>query len=250
VGGAPVFPRDVARFRDAFPGACVVTVYGSTEAEPIARLTHSEVTSDDLRAMRQGRGLLAGRPVDTMQVRILPDQWGRAISPLRSSQLEAQCLPAGAAGEIVVHGPQVLTSYLHGEENAETKFFVGDATWHRTGDAGMFDVRGRLWLLGRCAARISDACGVLYPLAVEAAVSFHPGVRRAAVVSRDARRVLVVEPAQDACRDNLARLREELAWAHIDVLALESHIPLDQRHHAKIDYPALWRLLEAPQSHL
>ncbi|MFO1448420.1 MAG: AMP-binding protein [Opitutaceae bacterium] len=47
-----------------------------------------------------------------------------------------------AIGEIVVAGDHVLKGYLGGHGDAETKFKVGDETWHRTGDAGSLDAAG------------------------------------------------------------------------------------------------------------
>ncbi len=37
-GGAPVFPAMLRRLQAMAPAAAVVAVYGSTEAEPIARI--------------------------------------------------------------------------------------------------------------------------------------------------------------------------------------------------------------------
>ena len=80
-------------------------------------------------------------------------------------------------------------------QDEETKIHAGGRVWHRTGDAGYFDRQGRLWLLGRCAAKVTDRDGTLYPLAVEAAASDVPGVQRSAFVAHHGRRILVAEAA-------------------------------------------------------
>ena len=90
-----------------------------------------------------------------IEVRILPDKWGEPIGSFTHAELEAQSLPAGETGEIVVSGPHVLGGYLHGRGDSETKFRVNGTVWHRTGDAGYFDDTGRLWLMGRCAVNIT-----------------------------------------------------------------------------------------------
>ena len=41
-----------------------------------------------------------------------------------------------------------------------------------------------------------------------------------------------------------AALLERLAWARLDGVILVDRIPVDRRHNAKVDYPALMRLLE------
>lgn len=244
-GGAPVFPSLLARLQAVAPEAVVTAVYGSTEAEPIAHVEWRTIGPDDLRAMRTGGGLLTGRPVSAIEVRILPDHWGTPIAPMAARQLDAMTLPAGSAGEIVVHGAHVLTGYLHGRGDEETKFDVDGRRWHRTGDAGYFDTAGRLWLLGRCAARIDDRCGRLYPFTVECAVEDLEGVRRTAFVAHGGRRLLVVELQPEAAREaTLAALREAIAWAHADDAIVVRALPLDARHNAKIDYPALRALLD------
>ena len=143
--------------------------------------------------MRTGAGLLTGHPVPSIQLRIVPDQWGQPIAPLTSSELDALALPPGEPGEIVVSGPHVLTGYLHGQGDEETKFDVDGRRWHRTGDAGYLDAGGRLWLLGRCSARIDDGRGRVYPFAVECALDGIAGVKRTAFLAHGGRRLLVAE---------------------------------------------------------
>ena len=249
-GGAPVFPKLLDEIAAVAPAAAVVSVYGSTEAEPIAEIDRRAIAPADRDAMRQGAGLLAGRPAASVQLRILPDRWGTPLGPWQQADIERESVAGTAAGEIVVSGGHVLTGYLGGLGDEETKIRVGDAVWHRTGDAGYLDDRGRLWLLGRCAAKVSDSKGVLYPFAVECAASGIAGVRRSAFVEHDGRRLLVVEPGMDAVEPGTetgAGLRERLAshlsWALLDDVRLVRRIPVDSRHNAKIDYPALRRLL-------
>jgi acyl-CoA synthetase (AMP-forming)/AMP-acid ligase II len=183
----------------------VVAVYGSTEAEPIARIARQELSEDDRRAVREGQGLLVGTPVKDLELLLDQD-------------------PEGVAREIVVRGPH-----------------VAGTGWHRTGDAGWVDARGRLWLLGRCAARIADARGVIYPLSVEARAQSHASVRRAALAPHRGRRILAVELHRDA---RPTEVREQLRSPEIDEVRVLDRIPVDARHHSKVDYAALARLLE------
>jgi acyl-CoA synthetase (AMP-forming)/AMP-acid ligase II len=151
---------------------------------------------------------------------------------------------AGRAGEIVVTGDHVLKGYLDGVGDEETKCKVAGEVWHRTGDAGLMDERGRLWLLGRCAARIADDHGELYPFTVECVAMTFPEVRRAAALVRQGRRLLVVEAAE-AGPKLAARLKQAVAWARIEEIRFLAAMPVDKRHNAKIDYPALHRRLDA-----
>jgi olefin beta-lactone synthetase len=238
-GGGPVFPRLSAKLHRIAPRAQIVAVYGSTEAEPIALCAQGALDSGDRDAMGRGAGLLAGVPVPSIRLRILPDRWGSPIGPYTDAEWEASCLSPGEPGEIVVGGDHVLGGYLHGRGDNETKFAVGMTRWHRTGDAGYLDRQGRLWLLGRCAARIDDARGRLYPLGVETIALQYPGVRRAAFVGYRGRRVLVLEPTPRSPRPDHASLAQRLAWAHVDEVLWDNAIPVDARHNAKVDYRAL-----------
>jgi len=244
VGGAPVFPPLLDKLTRMAPHARVAVLYGSTEAEPIALLSSTEVSAEDVARTMHGRGLLAGPPIQEISLRILRDRWGSALKAGTPETLERETLQSGQPGEIVIAGPHVAAGYLGGEGDAETKFLVGDQIWHRTGDAGWLDERGRLWLLGRCAARIEDALGTLYPYAVEAALSFHPGVVRSAFLSHRGERLLVLEMRERAQQPDVRALLRPLDWASIAAVVLLKHIPVDARHNAKVDYPALRRALD------
>ncbi|PJI93135.1 acyl-CoA synthetase (AMP-forming)/AMP-acid ligase II [Yoonia maricola] len=203
-GGGPVFPDVVQRLKDITPELEVTTVYGSTEAEPIA---HAHTTV-------QGYGLFAGHPVDAVRLRIVE-------------------------GEIQVAGDHVNTGYLDPARDRETKVRDGDAIWHRTGDAGHLDDQGRLWLLGRVGDEVRTERGVQHPFAIETAARMWPGVSRVALMERDELPVLVV--AGDAKQVELWRGRA--AEFGINEVQHVAAIPLDKRHHSKVDRVALRKLL-------
>lgn len=209
-GGGPIYPDLLARFAGTAPRTDVVAVYGSTEAEPIAHLNAREITPADWADMRNGAGLLAGAPVPEVRLRLVEE-------------------------EITVTGRHVNKGYLDPADDASAKLRLDGDTWHRTGDIGRLDGRGRLWLQGR---RDGRACG-LHPFPVEAAARLWPGVVRAALAEKDGRAVLAVE-GDAAC---LAAWRKSASrLGDIRVVALP-RIPLDRRHRSKVDYPALRKVL-------
>jgi len=246
-GGAPVFPDLLDRMRGAAPSAEIVAVYGSTEAEPIAHVAESAIQPEDRRRMIAGDGLLAGRPVDEVELRILPDRTGTPIEPLSRDELAARACPPATPGEIVVTGPHVVPGYLDGTGDAEHKIEVEGTRWHRTGDAGWLDEDGRLWLLGRCEAAVTDDRGPLYPFAVECGARLHEDVRHAALAQWNGRRVLAVAPASSRRGVDRQGLRDQLADVALDEIVSLSSIPMDRRHNAKVDYPALYDRLEREQ---
>lgn len=244
-GGGPVFPADLEDIRRRFPAAQVVILYGSTEAEPIAHIAAEAMSAEDLDAMHRGRGLLVGSPVPQVALRIIRNMAGEPIGPLDRAALDALTCPPGTAGEILVSGPHVLRGYLDGIGDEETKIRVGDSTWHRTGDAGRLDARGRLWLLGRAAACLRDDQGELYPLEAESVARQDPAVVRAAVVGIDGSRIMLVECARDDLDGIAQRLRPALEPFGIGQTRRVARIPMDRRHGAKIDYAALQRMVAA-----
>lgn len=243
-GGGPVRPGLPGKLKRIAPGATVRMVYGSTEAEPIAAIDDHEVSVTAARRMRSGGGLLVGRPVEGCAVRIVENRPGAVLGPFTRHAFDQLELPTGQIGEIVVSGRHVLSSYADAARNAETKIGVDGATWHRTGDAGYFDEAGRLWLVGRCAAAIRDAAGTVYPFQVEYAMSDTAGVRRAALVSRGGKRVLVLETRGSEFNTDCVAAANCVLAHQVDRIVATRRIPVDRRHDAKIDYPALQRLLD------
>ena len=243
-GGAPVFPPLLRQLQSALPQERVIVVYGSTEAEPISHLDWAEADPADLSAMFAGKGLLVGRPVRQIDLRILRNRWGEPLPAMNAREFDALALPPGHGGEIVVSGPHVLGGYLNGVGDEETKFRVEGEVWHRTGDAGYLDDQGRLWLLGRAGAVIRDERGTIHPFAAECAASQLPWIERSALASRNGERLLALQLGPGAPADAARRVDETLSWAQIDRIVRLPRIPVDRRHNAKVDYPALMNELE------
>jgi olefin beta-lactone synthetase len=244
-GGAPVFPDLLQRLRTSLPDSRIHAVYGSTEAEPIAHFdaAHSDPELTAITAM--GGGLCAGPPIPEISLRILQDHWGTPLGPFDANQFATLTQPANTAGEIIVSGEHVLPGYLDGLGNEETKILVGNRIWHRTGDAGWIDSSGRLWLLGRCAEKLPPhpappglpSAALSYPFAIESAMrALFPTTRMAALDWRG-NRMLVSEKSKNHA-ENLQIPTRALALGIRNLIFL-NRIPLDRRHQAKIDYPAL-----------
>jgi acyl-CoA synthetase (AMP-forming)/AMP-acid ligase II len=251
-GGGPVFPDFVRRLAARLPEAEIHPVYGSTEAEPICHATRGDADGH-CGTTAAGGGLAAGRPARGTEVRIIRDAWGQPLGPMTGVAFDTLTLAAGQAGEIVVAGPQVLPGYLDGAGDAETKIRVDGRVFHRTGDAGWLDGRGRLWLLGRCAARMprparamAVAPGVpddaaCYPFAVECALREKFPVVRTAALEWCGKRLLVLAGTDEIALAAAAWSAVE-DWQMDETLVVPA-IPLDRRHNAKIDYPALRALV-------
>jgi acyl-CoA synthetase (AMP-forming)/AMP-acid ligase II len=255
-GGAAVFPDLMRRLTEALPESAITAVFGSTEAEP---MTHLDVREYDLAKTvmtSEGYGLCAGHPVEEIELHIIRNQWGTPLKDLEPAAFEAMIQPRGEPGEVVVAGDHVLSGYLDGVGDEETKIHVGGKVWHRTGDAGWIDKQGCLWLLGRCSAKLPPSlvtppelpAGALdYPFAVEAAVGMRfPHVTTAAIGWKD-RRTLIFG-CQPPEADKAAEIAREFEKFGIQELIFAGKLPMDRRHHSKIDYPALFAMLEAREA--
>jgi acyl-CoA synthetase (AMP-forming)/AMP-acid ligase II len=239
VGGAPVLPPLLDRWRVAAPGARICALYGATEAEPIASLPADGYGKAERQATRDGAGVLVGSPAPNVDVRILADRHGTPVGPCTEAEFAALSLAPGVEGEIVVAGPHVAPGYLGGTGDLLAGIAVGARHWHRTGDAGYLDSRRRLWLTGRCANRIPLGPAVIHALRIEAALADESAVARAAYLQYGDHRLLVIEPAEPGTNLALDRIAAQTAFASPNAIAVIKRMPMDARHAAKIDYRRL-----------
>lgn len=248
-GGGPVFPKTLDAAMTVFPNADIQTVYGSTEAEPISLTSARRLSLDDRTKMLNGAGLLVGKPISEIEVKIVSQTSvldGK--STITQERWEELTETSDVGGEILVAGDHVIPGYLNGHGDAETKVNVEGRIWHRTGDAGYIDSAGRLWLLGRHGNRIANDRGLLFPFQVESVAKAQPGVSAAALVESESefesKRILVLECRSRRKGRRIAlALKTQLSWAHIDDVVVVRKIPMDKRHNSKVVYDRLKRQL-------
>jgi fatty-acyl-CoA synthase len=96
-------------------------------------------------------------------------------------------LPAGAIGEIIVHGPQVFQGYWNQPEATAEAFLLHDGKrFFRTGDLGYYDEDGYFFITDRLKRMINCSGFKVWPAEVESALYGHPAIREACVIgSRD-----------------------------------------------------------------
>ena len=216
--------------------------YGATEVLPVATASSDEVDP------QPALGLLIGRPLSANRVKIIALHDG----PLAGLS-EADELPAGQVGEIIVSGPTVTREYDRlPDATAAAKIKEGrDVIWHRMGDAGQLDDRGRLWFCGRIAERVESAFGPVHTEPMEQVFRGHPQVARCALIGLGPRGqqepALVVQPVPgNADQSELAAGLRALAvqYPHASVVRkffFHPSFPVDVRHNAKIHRLALAR---------
>lgn len=239
-GGAPVFPDQAATMQRGYPNAVVNIVYGSTEAEPISRITAGELLAQP----ELQQGLAVGQLAEAATVCILPVQEGALTITTEAERLAAQ-LPANTVGEIVVSGPHVLRHYIDNPEAVRlNKVFIGTAVWHRTGDAGYLDAKGQLFLCGRCSSLITNQSGqLLAPFLWEGRLRLLPGVAAGTILHHNTRIMAILEPETTA--DQAAIRAAVLQLYPFDEIHFLKQLPRDPRHFSKIDYGKLVQVMKA-----
>jgi len=225
-------------------GAELFTGYGATEAMPVASIGSTEILKDTRHQTDAGGGVCVGRPVDGIDVSIIPisdepiDIWSDELA-----------LPTDDIGEIVVKGPVVTAGYFGRE--AETRCAkihdpLTGGVRHRMGDLGYLDTQGRLWMCGRKSHRVQTADGTLFTIPCEALFNTHERVFRSALVGVPLKGaiqpVICIELEkgtgvvdQDALTVELLEIWQSHAiTTPITHVLFHPSFPVDVRHNAKI----------------
>lgn len=142
--------------------------YGATECAPI-------ITYADWREFRPGS---CGKAAPRMEVRVdSPD-------------------PANVAGEILARGANVMLGYY---KNPEATAATLDADgWYHTGDLGIMDDEGNLYIRGRSKNMLLGASGQnIYPEEIEDKLNTLPYVSESIVIQRGEKLYGLVHPDYD-----------------------------------------------------
>ncbi|MGH9184486.1 MAG: AMP-binding protein [Acidimicrobiales bacterium] len=157
VSGAARLPIDVAQSMQHRFGLTVAEGYGLTEAAPVV------TSAGGLDPIKPGS---IGSPLPGVEVRL--------VDPLGEDVL------VGDEGEVWVRGPNVFHGYW--DDPDATEAALTPDGWLRTGDIGVVDDDGFLFLVDRAKDIIIVSGFNVYPGEVEEVLAEHPAVEAAAVV--------------------------------------------------------------------
>ncbi len=162
-GAAPIAEETLRRAAQAFKCE-FVQAYGMTETTAI--LTYL-LPSDHKRALKDKPNLLlsAGRPLLGTEVRIVDE--------------DDNPVPNGTIGEIIARGPQIMRGYWNMPDETAEALRGG---WLHTGDAGVLDDEGYVYVQDRVKDMIVSGGENVYPRVVEDVLFQHPAVADAAVI--------------------------------------------------------------------
>lgn len=245
-GGAPISSDDVSAFAAVAPGAELHILYGSTEVEPIAHLAARDMPDE-----AEGEGVCLGRVSDGLEYRFIRPSHDPV--ELDDAGWDKWDVSRGQIGELVVHGDHVCHGYWRNPE-AFGRAKIRDAQdriWHRTGDLTYEDSQQRLWMVGRVHSAICRSGELLFPIKPEVVMKQQPFVLAAGYVGvphtklgEEAVAAFSVRDDQDT-PDAEARILEVLrtAGVTVDRVVRLDKLPLDPRHHSKVEYGVLRELL-------
>ncbi len=138
--------------------------YGTTECSPI-------ISYADWNTFREGS---CGRVAPRMEIRIDSDD------------------PQHTVGEILTRGTNVMTGYYKNEEATREALRDG---WYHTGDLGIIDEEGNLFIKGRCKNMLLGSSGQnIYPEEIEDKLSNLAFVNECIVIQKDNRLYGLVYP--------------------------------------------------------
>jgi len=170
--------------------------YGMTECGPL-------ISYEPWQTARLGS---CGRPVDTLEVKIdSPDQ-------------------EKIVGEIILRGDNVMLGYYKNEK--ATKEVIDEDGWMHTGDLGLIDRDGFIYIKGRCKNMLLGPSGKnIYPEEIESQINNYKYVTESVVISEDDKLVGLVYPDYEALRT--AGIGEEGLAAALDEIRrdVNSHLP-------------------------
>ena len=155
-GGQPMPKEVIEEFEDKF-GCIVLEGYGLTEST-------AGTASNALDKPRKVGSV--GLPLPCIQVKIFDDDDNE--------------VPQGERGDVVIKGDLNMKGYLNQPE-ATAEVLKGG--WLHTGDIGMFDEDGYLYIVDRKKEMIITSGENVYPSEIEKILYEHPAVGQAAVVA-------------------------------------------------------------------
>jgi olefin beta-lactone synthetase len=249
-GGAPISKDNVRDFASIAPGAEIWVLYGSTEVEPMAHIEAAEMLSlpapQDPEVIEEGVNV--GHIDDSLGYKFI--RIVRGPIDLGETPWEALEVPRGEVGEFVVTGDHVCRDYYNNDAAfRSTKILDADRrVWHRTGDLAYQDDRGYLWMVGRVHNAIERGGRYYFPVRAEVILRRCPFVRQAAFLGmpdealgeRTAVAIALAEPATSEA-EVVAEVKRLFAKNDIpiDSLYLVDQVPMDPRHHSKVEYSEL-----------
>ncbi|MEN8116106.1 MAG: fatty acid CoA ligase family protein [Bacteroidota bacterium] len=241
--GAPVTPELLQNFVKLLAETAEIhTPYGATEALPVTDIDNKELLEIYSKTEDYSNGICVGYSLENIDLRIIK------ITDTEIENIEnANECSDGEVGEIIIRGENVTQNYFNNNQAnrlSKIKDSINSFLWHRTGDLGRLDKKGRVWFYGRKSQRVITGGTTLFTIPVEAVFNRHRAVERSALVgvTKTGTTIpIVCIQLKHRFKKNrqmiaeLQRMAEESGFFQNDVtLLFHKKFPVDPRHNAKI----------------
>lgn len=248
-GGAPIGETDISRFIKIAPRSKNWILYGSTEVEPVACIESREMLS--VKPPKWSNitkiGVNVGKIDAALDYKFINIEIRNVEKKVTIKDIE---VGAGEVGELIVAGEYVCGRYYKNEEAfARAKIRDTNGTvWHRTGDLARMDKDGFLWIVGRKHNIIKRGAEYFFPVRPEIILKDLPNIANAAYAdiehNKENKIIAVItlgkgdEGKEKLCRKEITEVfqKERLP---LDAVVFMKEIPMDVRHHSKVDYSKL-----------
>jgi fatty-acyl-CoA synthase len=219
IGGSACPPAMMKSLQQDY-GIEVIHAWGMTELSPLGTLAKLQSKHESLPPEEKQRLLQSqGRVIYGIDMAIIDDE-GRALP-----------WDGKAAGNLVVRGPWVISSYFKSKDSPLVSV-DGEPGWFPTGDVAAIDADGFMFITDRSKDVIKSGGEWISSIDLENAAMAHPAVAEAAVIGVahpkwDERPLLVAvkKPGQDISREELIKFYEGRVakwWIPDDVVFVES----------------------------
>ncbi|HEU5097066.1 MAG TPA: AMP-binding protein [Reyranella sp.] len=146
-------------------GPVLTQTYGQAEAAMICTFFSPRDHAEALEGKKRHRLASCGKATPLMRVEVMDD--------------EGRLLPRGERGEIVVRGGLVMKGYY---KNPQATAEVSTFGWHHTGDIGVIDEDGFVYIVDRKKDMIISGGFNVFPSEIEQVLWSHPAVQDCAVI--------------------------------------------------------------------
>ena len=180
-------------------GPVLTQTYGQAEACMICTFFSPADHVAALESNKRHRLASCGRASPLMRLEVMDD--------------EGRILPRGERGEIVVRGGLVMAGYYNNEAATREASTFG---WHHTGDIGVIDEDGFVYIVDRKKDMIISGGFNVFPSEVEQVLWSHPAVQDCAVIGvpdekwgEAVKAVVELKPGAAATADELIHLAKD-----------------------------------------
>lgn len=254
-GGAPISRDDIERMKIVAPKAEILVLYGSTEVEPMAHIESVQMLKESKNSDPEivEPGVNVGHLDEGLKykfIKITKDTlYVKNDHDFKNIEVNNH-----EVGELIVAGEHVCEKYFNNEEaffRAKIKDH-NNIVWHRTGDLGMLDQENNLWIVGRVHNAILRDQQWFFPVRAEIILKKFDFVDKAAFLGIPDPKVNQKTFAVFTTKENFNDIEKYKAEIKrvlmknqfiVDEVIHTDSIPMDPRHHSKVEYDILRKKL-------